>query len=489
MTLSQNLTLKQSQTLRMTPQLQQAIKLLQLSNVELATYIEKEMEKNPLLKFEDQIFEGNELLAVGDETGRKNPEIYSSSVFQSKNILNEENNKHDNFSGDYSFNDRYFNDQTIDLQTDPRSFELKQTNSLRDHLYTQLNVVFTDKLKLMIGRALIDSLDDDGYLSSTVNDISEQTGFKRNEILIVLEKCREFDPVGVFAHDLADCFSMQLADRDRLDPVMKTFLENLDFMLRYDILALQSVCRVDRADIMDIISELKLLNPKPGRIFQQEITEWAIPDIIVYPNSKGGWFIELNNEYFRPVVVDKKYYSELTKNNLSNKDKSFMRENLQSANWLVKSLDQRSKTIVKVMTEIVKSQDGFFHFGVSHLKPLVLNDIAKSIKMHESTVSRVTSNKYVMTPRGIFELKYFFTNSISAVDPKRVYSSESVRIQIKELIESETASTILSDDRIVEILRLEGVNIARRTVAKYRASLHIASSTQRRRKKLAQAGT
>ncbi|MDG2312987.1 MAG: RNA polymerase factor sigma-54 [Alphaproteobacteria bacterium] len=488
MTLSQNLSLKQSQLLLMTPQLQQAIKLLQLSNIEVVAYIEKEMEKNPLLKFEDKIFEDNELPVIEDEVVRENPVIHSSSVFHSKNTLNEENNEHKVFSNDHSFEDWYSNSQGLDIQTDTRSPELKQSNSLRDHLYTQLNVAFTDKSKLMIGYSLIDSLDDDGYLSSTVDDISEQTGFNKNEILIVLEKCREFDPVGVFASDLADCFSMQLADRDRLDPVMKVFLENLDLMLCYDILALQSVCRVDRADIMDIISELKLLNPKPGLVFQHEITEWAIPDIIVYPNSKGGWFIELNNECLPPVVVDKKYYDELSKNNLSKKDKRFMRENLQSANWLVKSLDQRSKTILKVMTEIVKNQDDFFQFGVSHLKPLVLNDIAKSIKVHESTVSRVTSNKYVMTPRGVFELKYFFTNSISSIDPKKVHSSESVRTKIKELIESETISTILSDDRIVEILKLEGINIARRTVAKYRASLHIASSTQRRRKKLAQPG-
>ncbi|MBC92799.1 MAG: RNA polymerase sigma-54 factor [Rhodospirillaceae bacterium] len=484
---TQNLTLKQSQSLRITPQLQQAIKLLQLSNLEVAAYIETEMEKNPLLKIEDKVFEGNQLSVIEDKIDIENTDFNSYSVDNSKNIINEENNELKVFSSDQSFDNWYANGPNLDLQGDARPSELKQLNSLRDHLYTQLNVAFTDKSKLMIGRALIDSLDDGGYLSSTVDDISEHTGFNKSEILIVLEKCREFDPVGVFARDLADCFSLQLADRDRLDPVMQVFLKNLDLMLRYDISALQSVCMVDRNDIIDIIAELKLLNPKPGLVFQQEITECAIPDIIVYPNKKGGWFIELNNECLPTVVVDKIYYDELSKNNLSNKDKRFMRENLQSANWLVKSLDQRSKTIVKVMTEVVKNQDEFFRFGVSHLKPLVLNDIARSIKVHESTVSRVTSNKYVMTPRGVFELKYFFTNSVSSVDPKKVHSSESVRTQIKELIDTETVSTILSDDRIVEILRLEGINIARRTVAKYRASLNIASSTQRRRKKLAQA--
>jgi RNA polymerase sigma-54 factor len=318
-----------------------------------------------------------------------------------------------------------------------------------------------------------------------VEAIADQLGCPPDEIETILARLQRFDPIGVFARDLAECFALQLAERDRLDPAMQAFLDNLDLMAKHDIAALQSVCGVDRDDITDMIGELKALNPKPGAAFQQEMTQWVSPDVFLRAKPKGGWIIELNSDTLPRVLVNRHYYAEISALKLSGDDKRYMQENLQTAQWLVKALDQRANTILKVATEIVRQQDAFFHKGVAHLKPLVLNDVAQAVEMHESTVSRVTANKYIMTPRGLFELKYFFTTAIGATEGGQTHSSESVRHQIKELIDAETAKNVLSDDRIVEILRSDGVEIARRTVAKYRDALHIPSSVQRRRIKRA----
>jgi len=524
MALSQRLNLRQTQAPVMTPQLQQAIKLLQLSNLELAAFVEDELEQNPLLEREDLL---NETAAGADnddsaaEAGTSEvdaPELDSGEFTDEPEPpdVGELTQREAASESDPPLDTDYENVWADDFQpaaasadtlnpasesafggsssggqgfdsVDVGAMAVGQAPSLREHLLAQLNVDITDQRERLIGQALIESLNEDGYLATTVDAIADQLGCTEAEIDPVLVKLRRFDPVGVFARDLVDCFALQLGERDRLDPAMQAFLDNIDLMAKHDIAALQSACGVDREDIAEMIAELKMLDPKPGSAFHHEVTQWVSPDVFVRAKSKGGWIIELNSETLPRVLVNRHYYAEISAKKLSSQDKRYMQENLQTARWLVKALDQRANTILKVATEIVRQQDTFFEKGVAHLKPLVLNDIAQAVEMHESTVSRVTANKYVMTPRGLFELKYFFTTAISATEAGQSHSSESVRHKIRKLIEAETAKNVLSDDRIVEILRSDGVDIARRTVAKYRDALHIPSSVQRRRIKRAHA--
>lgn len=518
MALSPRLNLRQTQAPVMTPQLQQAIKLLQLSNLELAAFVESELEQNPLLEREDASAEGEDFAGGDDsaadtgdpetggpETGGEEfddaPEPPDVGELTQREAASETDAPLDTdyenvWADDYqpaaasadtlspasesAFSGSSTGGSGFDMP-DAGDLAVGHTPSLREHLTAQLNVDFTDQSERLIGRTVIEFLNENGYLATTQEAIADQLGCSPAAIEAVLVKLRRFDPIGVFARDLADCFALQLAERDRLDPAMQAFLDNLELMAQHDIDALQSVCGVDREDIADMIAELKTLDPKPGAAFNQELTQWVSPDVFLRAKPKGGWIIELNSETLPRVLVNRHYYAEVSAKKLSAKDKRYMQESLQTAHWLVKALDQRANTILKVATEIVRQQDAFFHKGVAHLVPLVLNDIAQAVEMHESTVSRVTANKYMMTPRGLFELKYFFTTAISATEAGQSHSAESVRHQIKELIDAESVKNILSDDRIVEILRLDGVDIARRTVAKYRDVLHIPSSVQRRR--------
>ena len=514
MALSQRLNLRQTQAPVMTPQLQQAIKLLQLSNLELADFVESELEQNPLLEREDSLNDSDEM--AGDDGGP--PDIASDDAAEApdtsdvaeltqRETVSETDSPLDTDYENVWADDHQSTDTSADALSpasesafsssgsgghgfdtgEPGDLAVGHAPSLREHLSAQLNVDIIDLSERLIGRALIESVNEDGYLTATVEALAAQLGCSPAEIEAVLVKLRRFDPVGVFARDLAECFALQLAERDRLDPAMQAFLDNLDLMAKHDIAALQAACAVDREDIADMIAELKTLDPKPGAVFHQELTQWVSPDVLMRANPKGGWIIELNSDTLPRVLVNRRYYAEISANKLSSRDKRYVQDNLQSAQWLVKALDQRANTILKVATEIVRQQEAFFQKGVAHLKPLVLNDIAQAVEMHESTVSRVTANKYMMTPRGLFELKYFFTTAIAATAAGETHSAESVRHQIKELIEAESAKNVLSDDRIVEILRSDGVEIARRTVAKYRDALHIPSSVQRRRIKRANA--
>ena len=498
----------------MTPQLQQAIKLLQLSNLELAAFVESELEQNPLLEREDASGD-TEDTASGDDGASEpsadefgdGPEMPDVSELTQSESISETDSPLDTdyenvWADDYqpaaagadtlspasesAFSASGSGGQGFDAPQ-PGELAAERTPSLREHLSEQLNVDIADQRERLIGRALIESLNENGYLTTTLAAIADQLDCSLAETEAVFATLRRFDPVGVFARDLADCFALQLAERDRLDPAMQAFLDNLDLMAQHDIAALQSVCGVDREDIADMIAELKMLDPKPGAAFNQEVTQWISPDVFMRATPKGGWSIELNSDTLPRVLVNRHYYAEVSAKKLAGKDKRYMQESLQTANWLVKALDQRANTILKVATEIVRQQEAFFQKGVAHLRPLVLNDIAEAVEMHESTVSRVTANKYIMSPRGLFELKYFFTTAIHATGSGQSHSAESVRHQIKELIEAESAKNVLSDDRIVEILRSDGVDIARRTVAKYRDALHIPSSVQRRRIKRAHA--
>ncbi len=492
MALSARLDFRQTQAPVMTPQLQQAIKLLQLSNLELAAFVETELEENPLLEREDTI------MSDGGDDAPAEPAPAEETGDAASLSSNEEISTQD-APLDSNYENVYQDDPFRGTGTGPVSPRgdsdnlpgIEQTQAsevtLREHLTEQLDLSISDPTARLIGRALIDSIDDRGYLVASIEELCEQLGCDLDQVAQVLDILQAFEPTGVFARDLIECFSLQLAERDRLDPAMQALLENLELLAKHDMAGLRRACGVDEEDLTDMLSELRTLDPKPGSSFDDGAVEYVSADVTMRPKQGGGWEIELNNDTLPRVLVNRAYYAEISEHTNGKEDRAFVQEKFHSANWLVRALDQRARTILKVSTEIVRRQDAFFRHGVSHLKPLVLADVAEAVKMHESTISRVTTNKYMATPRGLFELKYFFTTAINSTDGEDAHSAESVRHKIKLLIDNESPKSILSDDKIVKILRDDGVDIARRTVAKYRDSLKIPSSVERRRMKRAMA--
>jgi RNA polymerase sigma-54 factor len=335
----------------------------------------------------------------------------------------------------------------------------------------------------MIGQYLVDLVDETGYLTGDLETAAEKLGTGIAEIEAVLGILQKFDPPGVFARDLAECLAIQLREQDRFDPAMAGLIAHLDLLARRDFAALKKICGVGDEDLADMIAEIRKLNPKPGLAFGSAPVQPIVPDVFVRPAPNGAWLVELNSDTLPKVLVNQSYYAEVSATARRDAEKSYLADCLQNATWLVRALDQRARTILKVSNEIVRQQDAFFANGVQHLRPLNLKTVAEAIGMHESTVSRVTANKYMATSRGIFELKYFFTSAIAAAHGGEAHSAEAVRHRIKQLIDAETANDVLSDDTIVERLREAGVDIARRTVAKYREALRIPSSVQRRREK------
>ncbi len=494
----QRLEIRQGQSLVMTPQLQQAIKLLQLSNIELAEYCEQELERNPLLERDDR-----EAAPVSDvpeaaaesATGERADEALSREDFSKASDLDEAA-RENMYDGEEPRAKAAEGPQTSSLTDwttvksgnaydgeDGLESTLTAEASLKDHLENQLSIAALLPEDRMILLALIDAVDEAGYLRVDLIEVVARLGCELEDVQAVLGVLQGFDPVGVGARDLAECLGLQLKAMDRLDPAMAMLLTRLDLVARRDINQLSAVCGVDGEDIADMISEIRGLNPKPGLAFGAEPVTPVIPDVFVRESPEGGWLVELNSDTLPRLLVNNQYYGTVSKTARDKESKNYLADCLNSANWLVKSLDQRARTILKVASEIVRHQDGFLTHGVRHLRPLNLRIIADAISMHESTVSRVTSNKYIATPRGLFELKYFFTASIQSVDGAESHSAEAVRDRIREMIENEEPREILSDDRIVSLLTADGVNIARRTVAKYREALRIPSSVERRRLK------
>jgi len=497
MALGQRLEIRQGQSLVMTPQLQQAIKLLQLSNIELAEYCEAELEKNPLLERD----ESRPRDAERETVERENPAERADQSLTREDfskVTDMDKSAHENMYDDGDQRPPASGAQSSQPLTDWTSvrssnqFEgdedpLESTvaggGTLKDHLEEQVAIAALTPDDRMILLALIDAVDEAGYLRGELQEIADRLGTEVEDVEAVLGVLQGFDPVGVGARDLAECLALQLKARDRLDPVMAAFLTRLDLLARRDMTGLAAVCGVDAEDIADMVAEIRDLNPKPGLAFGAEQVAPVIPDVFVRVGPDGGWLIELNSDTLPRLLVNSRYYTQVNKSARDKDSKTYLTECLNNANWLVKSLDQRARTILKVASEIVRQQDAFLTHGVRHLRPLNLRTVADAIQMHESTVSRVTSNKYIATPRGLFELKYFFTASIQAVNGQESHSAEAVRDRIREMIENEEARDILSDDRIVSLLTADGVNIARRTVAKYREAMRIPSSVERRRLK------
>lgn len=507
MALSQRLDLRQSQTLVMTPQLQQAIKLLQLSNMELSEFIDREVEQNPLLERADGPGGGGDgdsgPSMEGEAPPPPEPEVRPRDTLDFTNAetmpsagegpldTDFENVWTNGSAAENSMGDG----ETLGQWTgtggrtgfDESDPNLEQTLSgdlsLRDHLLGQLNVDVADPADRLIGTALIDLLDETGYLTADLEELARQFGCPAARVEAVLAVLQRFDPPGIFARSLKECLAIQLRELNRLDPAMQALLDHLELLAARNLPALIKVCGVDAEDISDMLSEIRKLNPKPALAFDHAPAQPVTPDILMRAQAGGGWIVELNPDTLPRVLVNQRYFARVSGEMRSKAEKDYLSERFASANWLVKSLHQRATTILKVAGEIVRQQDAFFLHGVQHLKPLILRDIAEAISMHESTVSRVTSNKFMVSPRGIFELKYFFTSSIAGADGAANHSAEAVRHRIKTLIDEEAADAVLSDDRIVEILRDDGIDIARRTVAKYREAMRIPSSVQRRREK------
>ncbi len=483
----------------MTPQLQQAIKLLQLSNVELAEYCEQELERNPLLERDEREPAG--------EAERDNVEKAAKSETLESELAREDFSKVADLNS--ASHDNLYDGDPAPAAASPQSapltdwstvksgnnFEgdedllestLADGGTLKDHLVDQVSIAGLAPDMRLICLALIDSVDEAGYLRADIAEVAERLGVELSVVDDVLKVLQGFDPVGVGARDLAECLALQLKAQNRYDPAIAALLTRLDLVARRDLSALSAICGVDTDDVADMITEIRGLTPKPGLAFGSEPVQPVVPDVFVRVGPDGGWAIELNSDTLPRLLVNSRYHAQVSKGARDKDSKNYLTECLNNANWLVKSLDQRARTILKVASEIVRQQDGFLTYGVRHLRPLNLRTIADAISMHESTVSRVTSNKYIATPRGLFELKYFFTASIQSVNGAEAHSAEAVRDRIREMIQNEEPIEVLSDDRIVSLLTADGVNIARRTVAKYREAMRIPSSVERRRLKSSQ---
>jgi RNA polymerase sigma-54 factor len=489
--LGARLEVRQGQGLVITPQLQQAIKLLQLSGLELDAFVEAELERNPLLAREDRDSDV-EVVALdpGAEATFAADRIPESGAEARLDISHEaEASPGERATGDMAAGEDAGG--AIDWsRTSGGGFEsdgdlaqrLSGAATLRDHLFAQLSVSGLDGARLAAAGVLIDSVDEGGYLRCDLVETAERLGCDAPFLESILGVLQGFEPTGICARDVAECLRLQLIERDRLDPAMAALVDNLDLLARRDMAALRRVCGVDDEDLREMIAEIRGLTPRPGAAFGGEPTAPVTPDVIIREGPGGLWNVELNSDTLPRLLVDRRYFARVSAGARTEAEKVFVSDCFSQANWLLKCLDQRARTILKVASEIVRQQDGFLAYGVSHLRPLNLRTVAEAIGMHESTVSRVTSNKFVSTPRGVFELKFFFTASISSTGDGEAHSAESVRHRIRQLIDAERpGDNVHSDDRIVEILKGSGVDIARRTVAKYRESMRIPSSTDRRR--------
>jgi len=476
--LGPSLSIRQSQQLVLTPQLTQAIKLLQLSNLELEAYIAEEISKNPLLE------------ARSDE-----PEEQPAGDFMSDEESPDE--APDDPGADDLITGAAADDRPLDvdwtseaLETDSFSdvvtsggaeeaFDFDRLEyspgSLSEHLQDQLHGYSGPEGDL--ARIIAEALDETGYLTVPAEEIARMTDAPVAVVEAAITIVQGLEPAGVGARSLAECLAIQARAADRYDPAMARLIDNLELLSKGRLGDLKRICAVDDEDLADMIRELRSYDPKPGCQFSASAAEDVTPDVFVR-QLRGGFAVELNQATLPRLLVNRRYYQELKSGPQDKTSRAWLSECLASANWLVKALDQRARTIVKVVSEIVKRQQGFFERGVSAMKPMTLREVAEAIEMHESTVSRVTSNKYMLCDRGLYELKYFFGSGVASAEGDGA-AAEAVKSAIRELIDAETE--ILSDDAIAGLLKGKGFDLARRTVVKYREAMGIGSSIQRRR--------
>lgn len=495
MALGPRLDLRQTQSLVMTPQLQQAIKLLAASNLEIETFIAEALEANPLLDTGGPADAGEperiEVAAPADEDATAD-QLMLAGGGEGDAPLDLGAVDRDFDTGDGagpSMRDAEWGAASAsggDLDEMPDWEQLCAAEvTLAEHLEGQIGAAASDPQTAFIARHIIGLLDDAGYLGTPLDEVAEEIGVDLAAAEAALALVQSLDPSGVGARDLAECIAIQAREADRYDPCMAALIDNLDLVARGEVERLKRLCRVDDEDFADMLRELRSYNPRPGLAFAPSDSSSVVPDILITANAAGGWDIALNEETLPKLIVNRGYFIELNAGATSKESRGWLKEKLADAHWLIRALDQRQKTILKTAAEIVKQQDGFFRRGVSELRPLTLREVAEQIGMHESTVSRVTSNKYLWCERGTFELKFFFTSGVASADGEGA-SSAAIKARIKALIDAETAKAILSDQQLAELLQKEGFDLARRTVAKYREAIGIGSSAERRRaKKLA----
>ena len=487
MAIGPRLDLRQTQSLVMTPQLQQAIKLLALSNLEIEAFIGEALEENPLLETGDARDDTAEPSETGDTGAADTPEPETADelMLQGKGEgdapldIDPGALDQDRETGEWS--------GQVDAGGSEYLFDIEDQGedapSLALHLSDQVGAATHDPQIGFVARHLIGMLDDAGYLAASLRDVALELGVALSMAEAALELVQSLDPTGVGARTLGECLALQAKEADRYDPCMARLIDNLDIVAKGNLAQIKRICGVDDEDLADMLAEIRAYDPKPGLRFSKHERNAVTPDILITPGEDGGWDIALNQATLPRLVINRSYYVELREGSADKEGRAWLSEKLADANWLVKALDQRQKTILKVAAELVKRQAGFFRHGVAELKPLTLRAVADAIDMHESTVSRVTSNKYLHCERGTFELKYFFTSGVASADGEGSVSAESVKAQIRSLCDAEDADAILSDDKLVELLREKGFDLARRTVAKYREAIGIGSSVQRRRQK------
>jgi RNA polymerase sigma-54 factor len=494
--LSARLEIRQGQGLVITPQLQQAIKLLQLTNLELEAFVEAELERNPLLQRDERDAEPDAEVsaeAAGDVAADR---IDDASARAELDTAHDEASPGEQVTGDaehsggaaeaggsVDWSKAGRGGGGLDGDADGLEGALTREKTLNEHLHEQLSATGLKGAEAAAASVLIDSVDEGGYLRADLAEVAERLGCGVDLLERVLAVLQGFEPAGVCARDVQECLALQLKDRNRFDPAMAALLDNLQLLARRDMPALRRACGVDDDDLREMVAELRALTPRPGAAFGGEPVQAVVPDVYVREGLGGLWHVELNSETLPRLLVDQRYHARVSASARTDQEKTFVSDCAAQASWLVKSLDQRAKTILKVSSEIVRQQDAFLAFGVEHLRPLNLKTVADAIGMHESTVSRVTSNKYLATPRGVFEMKFFFTSAIQATEGGEAHSAEAVRHKIRQLIDTEASERdVHSDDSIVDILKEAGVDIARRTVAKYREAMRIPSSVERRRR-------
>jgi RNA polymerase sigma-54 factor len=507
-----HLALKQMQSLVMTPALRQAIAILQMNNLELDGLIEQEVEANPFLERAgegetvdvdntptEREKEYKTLTDFTDSTDTNTNEQGGSSSsddhleYDTSNVFTGEGNAADTFdtmpSMDGGSGGRHdFEHNDYNFENNMRGVE----DSLFEHVTKQIQLEFSAPQDRLIGLALMEGLDESGYYRGNMMEVTRQFECEISDVELVLARLQQFEPAGIFAINLAQCLEIQLKDKGELTPVMQVMLANINLLEKHDFKTLQKKCGVDEIELKNMLIALRRLDPKPGAQFTHDIAQTLVPDILMRknkdPNHADTWIVELNPDTLPRVLVNQRYAAMVQSKNIKKEEKQFLIDKYQGAQWLVKAMDQRAQTIIKVAAEIVRQQESFFAYGASYLKPLVLRNVAEQVEVHESTVSRVTTGKYMTTPRGIFELKYFFSSSVGGAENGEAgmaHSSNAIKARIKTLIDKEDAKKVLSDDDIVALLKEEDISIARRTVTKYREAMNIGSSVDRRRQKRA----
>lgn len=490
MALNQRLDIRQSQSLVMTPQLQQAIKLLQYSNLELNEFVEAKLQENPLLERPSEEegeapepppprdgAERQDTADVVKDTGDFEPQLDAADSDYA-NVWD------DGSGGSESgllWSDSRSSAGSADDGAGGWEAVTPSPTSLRDHLMNQVYMEFGDPVEQTIAAAIIDGLDDAGYFTGDFCELADLTGVDRGTVAWVHSRIVQFDPVGIGARSLAECLRLQLKERGEVSRAMDRLLDNLGLLANRDFKQLAKRCDVDLATLAQLVETIRSCAPRPTAAFDFEPAVTLIPDVLVRRGNNSGWIVELNSDALPHVLANREYYATIRANARQQSDIDFVVSQWNAANWLIKALEQRANTILKVASSIVRIQDGFLEQGVSGLRPMTMQDIAEEAGVHESTVSRVSNGKYMATPRGIFELKYFFTAGLGSANGADAQSVEVVRHRIRQLVERETADAVLSDENLVETLRVEGIQVARRTVAKYRESMNIPSSARRRR--------